>query len=161
MIQLWRVKTWSLLATFTGHTKPIVGMAMLSDAMLASISRDHTVRLWSTALREPLAMIAHRTLPTGITCLADQTYVTSDIHGDLYIRTGCIPVVEECIRSRNSAHRVSDSGVMASFQGRFFACFEDRMFGVWKPRATSDVDQPEGIVPSSAAAAAAAAKGTD
>jgi len=53
VVQLWDVRTGSLLATLRGHSNQVQHMAWAPDgSLLASSSRDGTVRLWDTGARK-------------------------------------------------------------------------------------------------------------
>ena len=53
VVQLWDVRTGSLWATLRGHSNQVQHMAWAPDgSLLASSSRDGTVRLWDTDARK-------------------------------------------------------------------------------------------------------------
>jgi WD40 repeat protein len=45
-VKVWDVATHQLLATLTGHTNNVNGLAFSPDGTLATGSADHTIRLW-------------------------------------------------------------------------------------------------------------------
>jgi WD40 repeat protein len=59
---LWDVETRERVATFVGHARPVLAVAVSSDArVLATGSESHTVRVWNVASRECLRVLkGHR-----------------------------------------------------------------------------------------------------
>jgi WD40 repeat protein len=53
-VRIWDTGTWLLRAVLTGHTRPVVGVAV---AWLASASDDRTVRVWNPATGQTHAMM--------------------------------------------------------------------------------------------------------
>ena len=46
IVRVWEVEIGRLVRTMTGHTGPVLALAVLPDGLLASASVDKTVRMW-------------------------------------------------------------------------------------------------------------------
>jgi WD40 repeat protein len=71
-VRLWHVtgNKSHQIAVLRDHTQTVIGVAFSRDGILASLSRDHTIRLWDSrqgAMRDPLATITVPDSVSGIT----------------------------------------------------------------------------------------------
>jgi WD40 repeat protein len=68
-IKLWNWETGEAIATFTGHTKPILSIAISPDGqILASGSWDKTIKLWQIETGELITTMTDHSAP--VECVA-------------------------------------------------------------------------------------------
>jgi len=75
-IRLWKADG-TAIRTLTGHGQSVLGLADIGNGLLASISRDRTLRFWATASGRCLKTVtAHRAAALSIARLSDRLIAT-------------------------------------------------------------------------------------